>query len=238
MIFLLRLLTFILFSCTAVFGITLASMDVALRHSTEWQLDKRYVQDNTVLDWYGIKTRPITAFQANNNWIAQIGDSLYFNEERWSTLPSNLLGAIAWSKGYAVLTENTLLLFNNNGELLQQLDHSFLPTHPTRLGLAGENPAIETSIGIWHTDNDATQWMAYEDVVAWSTPTTPPALLIKQLEQFDRGRQLTLLDVLRDFHSGKHFGPHGVVILDSAMGTIVFLALVSTLLIFRRKTKQ
>lgn len=230
----------------AVFVIFLSITGIALNHDEDLHLEDRYVSSPWLLDWYGIgapKEGLSVALGANR--ITLVGERLYINRRSLRGEYEDLIGGVRVEGMSAVGVSGELILFNDDGEIIERLDGADgVPSGMQAIG-RDENGAIvvQAAHGLYHPDANLLKWTHWEgDVaqVAWNPPAPPPAALWAELQADYRAQVLTWERFMLDLHSGRLFGGWGRVLTD-AIGIALILLGLSGLLLWvqrRRKRKQ
>lgn len=214
----------------ALFVALLAISGLMLNHTEALGLDTRFVKNELVLSRYGIKTpQQITSYQVKNHWIHKLGHQLYFDTKRLPGDYRELVGAMQMADIIVVALENQLLLFTEEGDLIEAIGPAEgAPGTIAAIALAPDNGLyVKGGHGIYHTGEDLLEWRQLTSkATTWAQPTTPPEAMRLQLIEQWRGQSLTFERVVLDLHSGRFFGSWGVWIMDLA--ALVMLGLAAT----------
>jgi hypothetical protein len=214
----------------AVFIIFMVLTGLAINHSNGLGLDKNHLSQPTLLSWYGLEgPDKIQSYKLGNNWLSLTGSHLYFNENAVATL-ANGVGAVTSGLMFIAAGSNELLLLDPEGRLVERV-----PWQSTSAGLIdsiglleNDGIAVESNGQIWVTNAELLGWRQAENTVPtprWSTPDSAPETLHQAIARHYRGEGLSLERLLLDFHSGRIFGPIGVIIYDLLALAIGVLAI-------------
>ena len=207
----------------------LAITGVLLNHSDRLGLDRTDIVTGWVVDWYGLTpVEDPVHFRAGNNWVSWIDGAVYANGRRVGEARGTPRGALEFDSLVAMATSEAVIVFTNNGELVERLGAAFLPGAITRVGspASQDQIVIRTLEGQFASDSDLLTWVPFEREVVWSEPDTPDTEVLEGQLAAYRGQGLPLSRVLLDLHSGRLFGSVGAAVMDAA--AILLLVLVVT----------
>ena len=137
-----------------------------------------------------------------------------------------------------VAGRDALLLLDRRGRLVERLAWQQAGSVES-IGLAADGRVAVASGGkLWLADTELLNWQAADkdaQALEWSSPTLAPAALQQTITRHYRGDGLSLERVLLDFHSGRVFGPLGILVYDLLALATGFLALSGLVLWFRNR---
>ncbi len=220
----------------AVFLLVLTLTGLVLMQTDRIDLDSRYVDNDHLLNWYGIRPAPPPlSFKVREHWLAQIGERLYFSNQLVTQLDGQLLGAVPLADEILVATTNNLFIVTAAGELAEKLGP--LDEAPQQIGI---DPAgdiiVRTAGGARRYDPWGGELAAVAPApgVRWSLETALPDELAAALARTFRGSGLSLERVLLDLHTGRLFGATGVLIVNTASVLLLVLVISGFVLWLRR----
>ena len=227
----------------AVFVILLSVTGIALNHSGDWQLDRRFVSWKWLLDTYGIQApAPTISFADDDRRATLLGAHIYVDGRELPRLADSLTGLVSIGSLVIATTQTEVMVVTGDGELVQYIDlASELPGSIERLGRVDDRPVIGsggellvgdadvTAFGPWHGADPGT--------IAWSVPSTAPATDVERIQEAYRGRGVTVERVLADIHSGRIVSLVGPALLD-VIGIGLVLLSVSGLFVWFQRRKQ
>jgi hypothetical protein len=212
----------------AVFVVLVSVTGILLNHTGEFALDRRYVQAQWMLDWYGIRAPDeMASYRAADHWVTQIGERVYFDEQEIPGHIGRLIGAVSLKGVIVVAADGHLLLLSDSGLLIERLGgQQGVPAGMKAVGVgARQQLLIRAAHGIYHSDKDLLTWRETPTGTAdWAAPTEAPAALYETLRRQYRGRGLTVERLLLDLHSGRILGSAGTLMLDVAALLMILLA--------------
>ena len=229
-------------AATAVFIIFMVLSGLAINHSNGLGLDQRHVSQTRVLDWYGLGgPENIRSFALGNDWLSFAGSQLYLNDKSVSGL-SNGVGAVSSHGMLIAAGSEELLLLNHDGVLIERLPWGPPGTGPIEsIGLLADGIVVVKSTGqLWLADADLLNWQRAEDSnvsSTWAFSEPAPGVLHDAITRQYRGDGLSLERVLLDLHSGRIFGPIGILVYDLLALAVGFLA-VSGLIFWLRSRRN
>lgn len=226
----------------ALFVLILAVTGLLLNHTERFAFDSRHVQNNWLLDWYGIAAPASYTSYAlgSDDHVTLFGRHLYHNLHEIEGEYEQLIGALRVGDLLVVAVDREILLLMGDGELVERLGGSEgVPSGMRRLGLdnAGEL-VVEGGHAYYQPDADFIRWRHWEGdpaAVEWVEADTLPAGLHEALVQHYRGEVLPVERVLLDLHSGRIFGRHGYLVMDIAALLLIALAISGSLIWLRRR---
>jgi hypothetical protein len=220
----------------AVFMIFLVVTGLAINHSQDLRLGERFVTQDTVLDWYGLAgPESISSFEIDGDWLSFAGSQLYLNGNSVTALADGV-GAVAVSGLRVAAGRQELVLLDTQGQLVERLSWGPAGAGPIEsVGVSGTRLAVRTADQTWLADDALLGWelAGNPGPIAWSAPGDTPTGIEKTVKRHYRGDGLSLERVLLDLHSGRFFGPVGVLVYDLLALSVGFLA-VSGLFLWAR----
>jgi hypothetical protein len=240
---------------TAFFLIFLSLTGIALNHTDSFNLAKIHINNNFLLNHYGIKAandvRYFPSFK-HDEQIHQISitDNLVWIDDNLLTESPERVISVSAIKAMddlnviVVATAHQLSLFNIEGELLDKLGNESNLPHPIiGTGIYRGFYVIETQDKLYQTDKQFYEWneitelnitpIKVEAVKAISSDENQLLLANKRF----RGQFLTLERLIVDGHSGRIFGVIGVLIMDIVAILLIMLS-ISGVYIWLKKSKS
>lgn len=225
----------------AIFAIGLSLTGMALNHGHGLSLDRHHISSVWLLDLYNIQ--PVTAFpsfQTPKGLISQVGERLYLDQVYLLNHQQSLVGALWHQDQFVIALESSIILLNPDGELIEQQDQSSgLPTLLFGIAASSNTVLISSNQGVFESDPAILQWHpAAIQNAAWIDPVAAPPELRQRLAQDQREHIITWERLLFDLHSGRLFGPVGVLLIDLSGLLILFLALSGVFIWSRQRAKH
>ncbi len=213
----------------ALFVILLAATGLALNHTERLELDQKFIGSSTLLDLYNISLpdNPVS-FATENHRISLLGNRLYFDDQELEDQADQLLGAVEIKDSIVVATSAGILLFDQDGELIEKLSGAEgVPAGMQKIGLSPENDlVVQAAHGAYLADLGSLSWD--EKPIAetvWSESSVIQESLKTSLSKAYRGKGLSIERVLLDLHSGRILGSFGVFLMDAAAILFIILAI-------------
>lgn len=225
----------------ALFALLIAVTGLLLNHTEDFQFDSRYVENDWVLDWYGIKApTQLLSFPANDRHVTLMGEHLYLDYKEIPGEYARLVGALYLQNMYVVAVSDSVLLLTPGGEIVDQLrGDQGVPAGIKAIGADSDGLLVtEGSHDFYQTDRNFLKWQRRESGdrgVDWSRPGNLDEQLKASLQAHYRGEVLPVERVILDLHSGRFFGRAGPWIFDLAAVLIILLALSGTWVWLRRR---
>lgn len=213
----------------AFFIFFLVVSGLGINHAAVLGLEKQHVSQSFLLDWYGIgKPGDIRSFIADGHWVSFAGSGLYLDGNFVSTL-SNGVGVLFNGDMLIAAGSDELLLFDREGALIERMPWAQRDSGKIdSIGLL-ENGIVAVGAGkdLWLADAQLLQWRPADHTDGSplsSEPTPAPDEVQQAILRHYRGDGLNLERLLLDLHSGRFFGPVGVLIYDLLALAVGFLA--------------
>lgn len=227
--------------------ITLAVTGIMLNHTEKLNLDSTYVNNSSLLNWYGIEPddRP-TSYRVitdnNSHIISAWQNQLFFDNTAITDLQENIHGAISAEQFIVVALDSEIILLSFEGEFIERVSTSISFSGIQRLGIKYKRPVIETHEPLYYmADEHILDWdIISGDDITWTEKHTLTENEYDKLLIAYRGSGLKLERVILDLHSGRIFGEYGIYIMDAAAILLLWLSF-SGLLVWnsrRRKMRQ
>ena len=215
----------------------MAITGIALNHTDDLQLDKRFVQSPSILNWYGIEAPDeIIAFKLAKHWIARLDHQLYFDQNPVYETTEKLVGAVETEAFIVVALTNKLILFSQQGETIEQIPRKAIQA----IGVEKNAQIfIKTDTEILFSDDELLSWQKVgTDPQIWSSASVLPAEQQQLLISRFRNNILPYERLIQDIHSGRFFGQYGKYIIDLAGVLFILLALSGCWIWLRHKLRS
>jgi PepSY-associated TM region len=225
-------------AAAALFVLFMVLTGLAINHANGLGLDRKHVTQSTLLDWYGLEEPDnLLSFDLGQAWISFAGSQLFFNERPVATVNGGA-GAVSAGGLLVAASSDELLLLDSDGTLVERLPWVSIDPQPIRMiGLTGENVVVVRSGDrLWTADADLLNWRQAAETnpnLRWASPQPAADTLQQAIRRAYRGQGLNLERVLLDLHSGRIFGPVGVLVYDVLAVVLGFLSISGLVLWFR-----
>jgi hypothetical protein len=220
----------------SVFVLVLTLTGLALMQTDAFDLDSRYIDDDRLLNWYGVRPAPPPlSFRVRDHWLAQLGDRVYFNNRLVTKLDGQLIGAAPLSDELLIATTSDLIVITGDGEVAEKLGP--LDDAPRQIGIdTAGNIIVRTAAGNRRYDPLSGELANTAPAlsVRWSLEATLPDALSQTLAREFRGSGLSLERVLLDLHTGRLLGSLGVLIVNTASVLLLVLVISGFVMWVRR----
>jgi hypothetical protein len=226
----------------ALFVVFMVLSGLAINHSNGLGLDQRHISQPFLLSWYGLgEPETIQSYRTGDDWISFAGSQLYLNGKPVSAV-SGGVGAVFNGDMLIAAVSDELLLLNSGGELIERLPWDQTGPEPIEsIGLLASGIVVVKSADqLWLADAQLLNWQRAGGSIIkpqWSFSELAPDALQQTITQNYRGNGLNLERLLLDFHSGRIFGPIGVLVYDLLALAVGFLA-ISGLVLWMRSRRN
>jgi hypothetical protein len=225
-----------------VFVIFMVLSGVIINHSNSLGLDRRHVSQPSLLNWYGLaEPETILSFSAGRYWLSFAGTQLFFNDKAVSTV-SDGKGAVFNGELLIAAGSDEVLLLDGSGQLVERLPWKYADSAPIEaIGLLpDETVAVKSGHRIWLADRHLLGWQpaaGNRQNAKWAKAEPTPEDLRPVITKQYRGAGLSLERLLLDLHSGRIFGPVGMLVYDLLALILAFLA-ISGLVLWTRSRRN
>jgi len=224
----------------ALFVVLLSVTGIIINHGHGLGLDKSYVQNDLLLDWYGIRAPAAgDAYALDGHWITQLGDRVYFDNQELPGNGGELRGAVALHDMFIIAREGELILLTPDGNIIERIGNAAgLPAGLQKIGVQNGTLVLQAAHGSYTTDESFLDWHHTDiDDSPWVRPQALPESDYQRLAAQYRGRGLTVERTLLDLHSGRILGDWGVWLMDAAALAMLMLGLSGTWVWWRRRRR-
>lgn len=213
----------------AAFLLLLTITGLLLMQADDLNLDGRYVSNDQLLDWYGIRPAPPPlTFAANNRFITQVGSRLYFDSIFLLNIDGQLIGAAPAADEILVATTGDLLLLTADGKVAELLSETAgIPRGLSHIGRTSNGAIVLNAVdGHFIFDPLAVRFRSSDAnlPIRWQDPAVAPAEIIESINRGYRGAGLSLERIIIDLHTGRLLGALGVALIN--VSSILLLVLI------------
>jgi len=222
----------------AIFVLILASTGILLNHTSDLDLDKRFLTWNWLLTHYRVNDVAADAvYLLDRHTISQFGSQVFVDTTPVTQSYEPILGGIIIDDLMVIATENALLLFTPDGEFIERMGDSVgIPSGIQNIGLFHGEPIVQTRDGMWRSDFMLDQWEQLSlDGVGWSEPQAMPESLQNALVSYFRAEGVSVERVILDVHNGRILGKYGLWFADLVGAFLVLISLTGLWLWARRR---
>jgi len=222
----------------AIFVLFMVISGLTINHAHDLGLDQRHVSQSSLLSWYGLgEPQDIRSFAVGDDWLSFAGSQLYLNDRHITSI-SKGVGAIVSADMLIAAGSGELLLMDHAGALIERLPWGQLDTAPLEaIGLSKNRAVVVKSVNhTWTADAQLLDWQQAgigAEGIVWASPVSAPRDLHRAITRQYRGDGLSIERVLLDFHSGRIFGPLGVIVYDLLAIAVGFMAISGLILWLR-----
>lgn len=217
-----------------VFILFLSTSGIALNHSVDFKLDRRYVSWSWLLDAYGLQVpTPSASFSDSGHRVTLLGEHLFLDGRDTGQRELTLTGIADLGSLVVIGGEQTVYLLTEVGEFVEAIDLGSRLNGPIdQVGRSGDHAILRSAGELFRSDSDITLFEAQDDVSAdyWSVATPPDEAEMAMLETAWRGRGVTVERLLLDLHSGRIFGDGGRWFMDIVAVLLIVLSLTGLIL--------
>ena len=210
------------------FVLYLAISGIALNHSGDLELDRRYVGWSWLLDAYGLQVpRPTASFSDTPHRVTLLGERLFLDGRDLGKRESTLTGIAALGPLVLIGGEETVYLHTADGEFVEAIDLvSQLAGPIEKIGRAGNRAIVQSAGSLYRSDPSVAVFESWDggSVDHWSSATPPDAVELAALDAAWRGRGLTVERLLLDLHSGRILGRTGPLLMDLVAVFLIILS--------------
>lgn len=211
----------------ALFVVFLALSGLALNHGEALDLDQTELSTPWLMAWYGLKPSvPEQAFASDGTSFCAQGEVWVLAGRRVKPGHGEPLGAIAIEDVHWVATANEIVLYDREGRSVDKIGRELLPAVPIhRIGV-WQGRLVANADGTAYASTDGITWnnLPERATVTWSRPAPLSEAQRRELAPLF-APTLPLQRIVADAHSGRIFGPYGVLVTDLLAAILLILAL-------------
>jgi hypothetical protein len=214
------------------FMVFLVITGIALQHSDDFELNRKFLSNTWLLNYYGIKPNPIKSYQINNQTISHAGENIYLSGKPILQNISVIHGAIKHPSNsddeIIIATSNSLITINHNGNIVDEITtQDGLREVPLGIALSKNNTVVLRGINTnWESPGDLNNWQKLQGPYPlWAAPSVTLPALRQVIESHDMSQQINLERFLLDAHSGRFFGKYGIYVIDIAAILLLILSI-------------
>lgn len=225
-----------------IFIVVLVISGLALNHTGELKLDEIYIENDLVLDWYGIAPQKApVSYRAGRHLVTQIDQRVYLDDVEITGNSESLMGAVGSADFIVLAFTHSIHLITQEGELIEKVTGlQGLPGEIQGLGLGPGGEIIIRSGGVvFYSDPGMQAWSPDKETAGfWSVNEKPAVPMEKKLIRMYRGKGLSLEKLLGDVHSGRILGRLGVFLVDLSGIIFVILSITGWWVWMKRRALQ
>jgi hypothetical protein len=206
----------------AVVLLMLAITGMALNHTQLLRLQNRFIDHETVLDWYGIfAPTPQQTFKTSTHYFSQLEQQFYWNQQLILQTEGLLKGAVETEAFMVIALDHAIVLLSFTGEVIETIEKNNIE----QIGLDQQKQIVIQQLGKKLVSKDGLLSWHLTPVmpIKWSEPTELPDTMKRMIKRQFRTTILPLERVLLDLHSGRFFGKIGVIIVDISGVLLIIL---------------
>ncbi len=212
----------------ALIVLLLSVTGIMLNHSSDLQLDKRYLTWDWLLKHYNVSNvEPDVVYLLGHRTISQFGSEVFMDAKPVTHIERPLLGGVMLDDIIVLATDDALILLNYDGEFIERIGgEADVPPHIQNIGLFHGEPILQTRDGLWRSDFLLDQWERISlQGVGWSIPLAMPDSVKDELASYFHGKGITIERFILDLHNGRIIKVVGVYLLDLVGILFIILSL-------------
>lgn len=209
----------------ALFFLILSLTGLALNHTGLLRLDKREINSQWLMQWYGLKSSiPASGYLFNDGYLAASDERWVMDGRALAAADASLVGATSWGAMRAIASKHALYLYAD-GQLVEKIEGAALPAESIeKLGVIESSLVLKTAQGNFGT-MDGLEWQPVtSDNIRWLEAQALPSSLQGSLKEAFLP-SLPLERIVLDIHSGRFFGQYGPIAMDFAAIVLTLLSL-------------
>lgn len=221
----------------ALLAVWLAVTGMLLNHTEDLNLSRTFVQQQWLLDVYNV-TAPasLRGERIDGHWLTQSADRVYL-DDRFIGM-GNVVGGAPADFGFVVAFSDRLLLFAEDGALVEEVPFTVTSAPLTGIVAGAEGIVVMTTGGQFLADADFLTFRRIKELIELphKEPEALPELLSRRIAEDVLHHSLSWERVLLDLHAGRLFGKAGRWIADIA-GALLLLLAISGIVIWAQRAR-
>jgi hypothetical protein len=197
----------------SIFLLWMLASGVLLNHSDDLLLSKRFMNNTTLLKWYGVVPPP--QYKLFNNSLSVTTEGLWLGQQNLGSC-AKFLGVATLEQMNVVVCAERIVLLSNQSEVIDQIDElRGLKQHFDAMSQHNQTIFLKDEYLIYQLNTDDLSFSVVNpsQSLSWFAPSLP-------------SKQISLERVLLDAHSGRLLGGWGKYLVD-AFAAILFILLIS-----------
>ena len=210
-----------------------------LNHSSDLELDKRYLTWDWLLKHYNIaNVEPDVVYLLGHKTISQFGTEVFVDATPVTHIERAILGGVMLDDLMVLATDDALILLNHDGEFIERMGASTgVPPNIQNIGLFHGEPIVQTRDGLWRSDFLLDQWERISlQGVGWSIPLAMPESVEVELATYFHGKGISVERFVLDVHNGRIIKIVGTYLLDLIGILLIILSLTGLWMWIRRRS--
>ena len=224
----------------ASFFVFITLSGLLLNHGDTFELDSARLGTPWLMAWYGLKpVVPDQGFQQEGLLFSAQGDTWILDQRKLKPGHGDPLGAVRTAGQLWIATSDEIDLFDADGRLVDKIERDLLPGTPIRR-IGSRDGQLLAKIGsevFVTTDGIAWARLASDARTTWSRRQPLTEAQRKALAPFF-APSLPLQRIVADLHSGRIFGPYGVLLVDALAAALLLLAGSGLWMYFKSSNKR
>ena len=222
---------------SALVLLMLALTGIILNHTESLKLDSHFIQNKSVLNWYGISApNPKRVFKTSSHYLSQIDNQLYLDQQHILNSTDLLQGVVETKNFIAIALIDSILLISIEGTLIEKIKRLNLE----QIGINEQQHIfIQQSGKVLISDDGLLTWKRTKiKNIRWSQLSQLPIVIKNNVQQKYLSQTLPLERIFLDLHSGRFFGNRGVIMVDICGVLLILLVLSGVSLWLRHYFKR
>jgi hypothetical protein len=206
-----------------------------LNHSDDFGLNEKQVESPTVLAWYGMVPEGQAMLSRVGGEELVCWDGVVFLNRNVVEVIGQPLGVGKHGSQTAVVSAESVSLFDDQGELVESLDELSLPSLPIlATSQVGDSVVLKNAEGWWQADED---WLEFElldsvGTIAGMTECSDPEVL-ENLRVAWSGGGIPMDRFILDLHAGHFLGDFAKYFYDVVVVATLWLIITGLVLQYR-----
>ncbi|GGA64893.1 hypothetical protein GCM10011369_02860 [Neiella marina] len=217
----------------AILALNLSITGVLLQHTELFKLDRTYLTSSWLLNWYNYPEPNVDVVHLRQQQVIQVDDQILLGETIVGNSKGQLWGAAETEESILIASGYVLIWLTHDGEVIDVMPSPIADSRST-LARTGDQFQIWSEAGWLIADPELSDWQ-----LASEPGELPLAVEPTDFRQIHLPSELSvgisLERLMLDLHSGRLFGPVGVVLMDLASVGLILLAISGCWLWLRRR---
>ncbi|MCO4798336.1 MAG: PepSY domain-containing protein [Colwelliaceae bacterium] len=223
---------------TAIFLIFISISGIALNHTNALSLAHISIHQPWLLNHYGIKPPEVTRFYREDFYHTD--QFVWFQSKQLVETDFPIIALTTYQSNLLVVTQRTLLIFTEQGEMIDKLTTSLgLPANIRKIAKQGPHVVLQTDDGYFQSSGELFDWQSVQFIMPpkWLNAIDVEVEAITEAQTHFQAQFLSWERVILDAHSGRIFGDFGVLFMD-LIGVMLILLSISGLYIWLRYQRK
>lgn len=222
----------------SLFLVLLTLTGIVINHAADLELDRSHIPSAIAGLFYGSVDSDAIVFAAGDDFFHWSDQQLWLNEHHIGAMAEVPVGAVVLNDELLIASPSEIFLVTADGQLVEQLDSSFLPGEISGVAMADGELVIRSGKNLYSVSSHFTAFANFSGDATFSRALDITPAITAALPQVGRTNTVTWQRFLTDLHTGRLFGALGPFLFDLVALILLTLATTGIVLWLRVRRRQ